>query len=355
MVTYGWGTDGPVEEWLFQEGHRFDFYQAVRMLELIYPDRRPVGEAAAPEREVVRFTSDVSLSFPASDVVEILPPADGEPARMRVNFLGLAGGLGPLPLAYTELVMERVWEKDTAMRDFLDLFNHRLVSLMHRARKLHRIGLDSGPPDESHFAPFLYSFIGLQTDGLKNRMAVRDRSLLFYAGLLAERPRSMAGLQALLADYFGVGIRGHQLLGRWLALEPDQRTAIGLGGRNQILGVDAAIGGRVWDQQGKFELRIGPIPYPRLPEFLPGGDALAPLCALTRFYAGDELEFDLIIEVEPASIPALQIRSRGEGGLGWTSWMGGGGRSSAPREVRVGWRIIEELLRTNRSGQWSSS
>ena len=74
MATYGWGTVHPVEDWLFEEGYRFDFYQAVRLLEMIYPEKLSVGEASEPDFEVVRFKSRVSLAFPAGQIREIRAP-----------------------------------------------------------------------------------------------------------------------------------------------------------------------------------------------------------------------------------------------------------------------------------------
>ena len=50
-------TDPSVEQVLFEEGYRFDFFQAVRVLERLYPDRQPVGRDATACREVVRFRS----------------------------------------------------------------------------------------------------------------------------------------------------------------------------------------------------------------------------------------------------------------------------------------------------------
>ncbi len=35
VKNYGWGKKTTVEDGLFAEGHRFDFFQAVRLLEII--------------------------------------------------------------------------------------------------------------------------------------------------------------------------------------------------------------------------------------------------------------------------------------------------------------------------------
>ena len=45
------------------------------------------------------------------------------------------------------------------------------------------------------------------TAGLRGRLEVDDEVLLFYAGLLAQQPRSASALAGMLQDYFGVPVR----------------------------------------------------------------------------------------------------------------------------------------------------
>src|SRR6185369_10791336 len=127
--NYGWGKNTAVEDGLFAEGHRFDFFQAVRLLEIIHTTSgehfTSPAQGADPAKEIVHFRSAVKLDFPVRDQ----PKA---PAEMSVNFLGLAGCLGALEIPSTELVLQRESHKDTALKDFLDIFNHRLVSLLYR-------------------------------------------------------------------------------------------------------------------------------------------------------------------------------------------------------------------------------
>src|SRR5688500_10313825 len=74
----------------------FDFFQAVRTLERLRPDRSSPGHFADPNQEVVRFTVNPSISFPPSEIHTLDMPDDG-PARMSVNFFGLTGPQGVLP------------------------------------------------------------------------------------------------------------------------------------------------------------------------------------------------------------------------------------------------------------------
>src|SRR6266498_4733090 len=133
-------ADPSLEQVLFEEGYRFEFFQAVRVLERLYRARLPVGCDSIPAKEVVRFHSLLSLTFPPSAVHDVVPSDDGaSPAQMTVAFMGLTGLLGVLPRHYTELLLERMRHKDQTLRDFLDLFNHRLISLFYRAWEKYRL------------------------------------------------------------------------------------------------------------------------------------------------------------------------------------------------------------------------
>jgi type VI secretion system protein ImpH len=330
--NYGWGKGSAIEDWLFAEGHRFDFFQAVRLLEIIHTmsgDRLvSPGQGADPSKEIVHFRSSVKLDFPASDIAQVKRTRDiprreqpKAPAEMTVNFLGLAGGLGALDIPITELVLERTAHNDKALKDFLDIFNHRLVSLLYRIRKHHRVGLGSATPGEDNVARYLYSLIGMGTPRLHGRMHVRDRALLYYAGILAQQPRSMAGLKRILTDYFQVDVETTQFVGKWCDLEEDQWTTIGESGTNQRLGRDTVVlGTRVWDQHARFEIQLGPLGLEDFESFLPTEWRFGVLCDLVRFYVKDEFDFNIRLILKADEIPAVELSS--EPALSWTSWLG---------------------------------
>ncbi|HBB94880.1 MAG TPA: type VI secretion system baseplate subunit TssG, partial [Blastocatellia bacterium] len=329
VEEYGWGKAAAVESWLFAEGYRFDFFQAVRLLEIIQGRKRPrqksPEEGGGPSQEVVRFRSSVSLDFPASDVAEVRrqpsPPLRAgsgrattgrskreSPAEMTVNFLGLAGGLGALETATTELILQRASRQDEALKDFLDIFNHRLVSLFYRIRKHHRVALGIVAPGEDEISNYLYSLIGLGTPNLRGRMQVRDRSLLYYTGILAQKPRSMVGLERILADYFQVQVKGHQFAGEWCELDESQWTTIGAAGRNQRLGQDTVVvGTRVWDQEARFEIELGPLSFSEFFAFLPTNWRFGALCDLVRFYVQDQFKFSIRLTLADAKIPGSRL------------------------------------------------
>jgi len=319
MAAFGWKQEKSVADWLFAEPWEFEFFQAVRLLELLYHERIPPGEGMSPEDEVVRFRSVVTQVFSASEVQSLRAPAfPGEPAEMAVNLGSLGGATGPLPDADSDRVVERAWREDFAPRDFLDMFHHRLLSLLVRTRKSHHPSYTALTPFEGPIARYLYAFFGLAPAALQNRTRVADRSLVFYAGILSQHPRSASGLEQLLADYFMVPAKVVQLLGQWRNLEPDTWTTIGFRGQNRGLGEGAILGTRVWDQQGRFEVRLGPMPLRTFLDLLPRGSGFEPLCQLTRFYTGPDLEFGFRLTLKAAEVPESRL---GQSWLGWTSWL----------------------------------
>ena len=320
-------TNPSLEDELFSRGYRFDFFQAVRLLTRLYPDRKPIGRSAAPSDELVRLRSLLSLAFPPSAISEIRRPLGDGPVEMLVAFMGLTGPMGVLPRHYTELLLERVHAKDFAFRDFLDLFNHRLISLFYRAWEKHRcvIGYEQTligrQPDR--FAQLLFSLMGLGTEEVRARLGDTDQRVLRYAGLLGQRPRSATALERCLSDYFEVPVTTKQFVGMALPLPEDEWTRLGSPGANNILGQTALIGTTIWDQQAKFVLRVGPLDLSGFTRLLPSGTAYRRLTQFTKLFAGPELDFSVNPVLKAEHVPECRLDDSPQVAprLGWTTWL----------------------------------
>jgi len=324
MASESGRTDPPLVKILFDEPYRFEFFQAVRLLGLIYPDRLPVGGDGPSSLETARFRSRVSLQFPPSQIhsIRTAPARDGEPGlQMEVAFMGLTGPLGVLPVPYTELLMERIRQRDTTLWEFLDLFNHRLISLFYRAWQKYRFAVAYERGDDDQFTECLFHIIGLGTRGLRARMHVPDEALIFYGGLIAQRPHSASAMEAILSDYFGAPVHAEQFSGQWLRLDDDGLSRLGLA--NSDLGKNTIAGCRVWDDQSKFRLRFGPLTLKQFTSFLPSGPGFKPAVELARLLAGMQSDFDIQLVLQAGEVPKLiaTSRARRRPRLGWTSWL----------------------------------
>src|SRR5262249_52742051 len=145
-------------------------------------ERRAVGRRGPPEAEVVRFRGRLALDFPPSAIHELKPPDDSVPApAMTVAFMGMTGPSGVLPRHYTELMLRLDREvkgpERRALREWLDLFNHRMISLFYRAWEKYRFYIpyergeyNAREPDA--FTRCLFSLVGLGLPSLRDRLRV---------------------------------------------------------------------------------------------------------------------------------------------------------------------------------------
>ena len=328
MATPGGGSDSPVdlsevEELLRSEPYRFEFFQAIRLLERLAPDRKPLGRFTNPSDEVARLGAFPSLSFPASEIQTIDWP-EGKPPSLAVNFMGVTGPQGPLPHFYTTLILARLRSGDKTLRDFLDLFHHRMLSFFYQAWEKYRFAVSYERGERDRFSHHLLDLIGLGTLGLQERLAVPDDAFLFFAGILGQRPHSAHALELLLNDYFEVPFQVTQLVGGWFRLDDTTECCIGERSTpSEQLGLGAVVGDEVWNQQARARIRIGPLDLENYLDFLPNGSAYEPLRSLLRFWTNEEIDFEVQLILEREEVPQCQLGGDGDSApqLGWVTWM----------------------------------
>lgn len=378
---------------LWEHPYEFDFFQAVHILERAENNRVAIGFQGPPEREAVRFRALPSLNFPASSIYSITketparPNSPQPPPVMTVAFYGLFGPNGALPINYTLSIIRQMergrGEERTALRDWLDLFNHRLTALFYRAWEKYRfvfpfgryllarqlaegnlpgqgnslqvsIALQAKRTEPDPFTHTLYSLVGMSPAPVRNRLqvAVRlaeapgdvademidrqrlawidDLALLYYAGLFAQRPRNATNLIKVLSDFFGLNVNVTQFSGQWLAIPPEQQSRLEEGGCCG-LGLNAVAGERVWDVVSSFLLRVGPLDFKTFQDLLPDR---APnprrktfflFCQLTRLFVGPEFDFEVQLILKGSDVPECQMVEGGRdvlgARLGWNTWL----------------------------------
>jgi len=312
----------PVER-LQEDPTSFGFFQAVRLLEREYPNRTPVGRFADPAAEVTRFTVHPSLAFPASELQGLTVPEEGPP-RMAVNFMGLTGPQGVLPHRYTLTLIERVRARDATLRDFFDLFHHRLISLFYAAWEKHHFLISHERDQKDQLGRHLGDLIGLLAEEQPSETrVVRREALLYYAGLLMSRQRSALALEQLLEDYFGLPVEVEQFVGAWYPLEERVRTYVdeepSLG--SAPLGLGSVVGDELWDQQARVRLRFGPLTRKQFDSFLPRGSAYKALSELARVFGGDGMDFEVQLMLRRQDVNPTVLGDGQEIRLGQGTWL----------------------------------
>jgi type VI secretion system protein ImpH len=312
-----------IRKLLEDETFLVEFFQAVRLLHRMEKDRNAVGYFSAPHMEAVRFSALPSLMYPPSQLFELERDDNGQ-YRLLVQFMGLNAAVTILPQVYTEHLMLLEKNKDMAMTEFFDMFNHRLVSLFYRGWEKYRFYIGYEARSEDNVTPRMLDLLGLGTLDLKQRTVLQDQAYLAYAGLLSRHVRSAAGLKQVLEDYFEVPVEIMQFAGTWRSLSAQNLSFLdGKRRASEQLGVGTIVGAEVWDHHGRIRISLGPMKFERYASFLPGHDAYKELNDWVRFYSSGqyEAEVQLILHREEAPMCELGLRGEREPKLGFTSWL----------------------------------
>lgn len=329
MPSDSWNAAHPLARLVRRRAPEFEFFQLINLIERVEPTAARVGNQGPARDEIVRLRPALSFGFPVSDI-ESAEWAEDAAARGRLaitlTFLGLYGSNSPLPAHFTEALLlakddPDEYLKDELVRGFLDIFHHRVYSLLYRVWLKYRYYATFQKDGHDPISEIIRGFLGLGTAALDDKMRVNPVRLFRYAGLLSQKPRSTAGLIAQLSDYFsGIGVDVEQCVGRWLRIDVTDQNRIGE--RNSTLGVDLLLGEQKFDRSGKFRVKLGPVGFAEYCNFLPPGDGARDLAALVTFYTEDPLEFDLQLTIRGDEVPETPLEGPGMlGRLSWTSWL----------------------------------
>jgi type VI secretion system protein ImpH len=159
---------------------------------------------------------------------------------------------------------------------------------------------------------------------LQERLAMPDDALVYYSGLLTQRPRCAENLRQILADYFDVPAEIEQFAGGWYHLDPETQSCLSEEtSDSDKLGSGAVVGDEVWNQQSRVRIILGPLSLDQYSSFLPDGACWEPLRAWVRFFCNQEFDFEVQLVLKRQEVPACELGADGASGprLGWVSWM----------------------------------
>ena len=325
-----------LEKKLGEAPYQWDFFQAVRHIECAHGDKPRIGESYHVKDDPIRFCQKPTLAFSSSPISAYRRPGDRiRPPQMFVNFLGLLGPNGPMPRFMTEYILHRtLHHKDFTLARFLDIFNHRMISLFYRAWACHRQIVYLDRVDDNRLTIFVGSLFGMGLKSMQNLDVLPDLGKLKFAGHLVGLTKHADGLQALLNNYFQIPVKIKQMVGHWIDIPKQYRCRVGQSLETSQLGKTILLGERIWDCQQKFRISLGPLSLPDYQRMLPGGGSLDRFIAWVRSYVGKELKWDLQLELKPDEIPKTKLD--GSSRLGLSSWL----KSKPIEEKEIGTVIL---------------
>lgn len=330
------------------------FFPLVSLLERLTADAVRVGGDGPPSREAIRFRHDTSLSFSAGDVQSasiIRVPVDLDRPQgatrpvteLVTTFLGLTGSTSPLPMYIAEEVLHE--DERGVRRDFLDIFHHRLISILYRAVMRYSLAREHRAGGGDPWVDRVLALAGLDPEAFVPRSAIPRGKLLQLAPLVGRRGRGARDLQAALRLLVGEHLTpGAQLVveefaGGWVPVHNDQQCTLGV--RNNVLGRDEMLGGKVYDRSGRFRIAIGPLDARGRDAFSAKGRGLRLLQEGVRLVVRESLDYDVELRIDAAAAQRFRLSARAPSRLGLNTRLGLGRRDEVIRLKNVGRMPLE--------------
>ena len=312
--------------------HRPGFFPLVAFLERLTSDAARVGELGPVSEERIRFRHDPSLSFSASDVSAVVlrqvpvRPDDEFSRRplfeVSTTFLGLTGSASPLPLYMAEEVAQEDPD-DAVQREFLDLFHHRLLSLLYRIESRYRVTRELTASCTDQWSRRLLALAGFDTYERAWPGILPPWRLLRIASLLISRVRTAEKLEIALQEVLAEELEGarvtvRQFVGRWVDI--DARAQLGV--VNNLLGRNMLLGGRAFDRMGRFQVEIGPLSPRTWRRLMADGDLYPLAREIISLFVRDPLEYTFELILAESLSHTFSLTTGWASKLGRDTWLG---------------------------------
>ena len=305
-------------ERLASEPWVFDVLELMRELERSHPEKPPIGTAPRLTDEIVRLRQEPFLAFPSCNLIRAeMPDRAGDPVELFVQFMGLFGPNGPLPLATTGEAHQWIHRRnDPAFARFADIFSERFVQLFYRAWADARPEVQMDRPSEDRFRAWTGALIGYGTPGLRERDALDDDTRRRLMGLWGSRVRGGARLIQLLRAVMEMDVDLAERVGSWLEFDPGELSR--LGGAHATLGESFCVGARAYSVNDKLRVTLHCRSLAEYESCLPGQRECHRLVDFLHSYLGATVEVDIALTLPDALLPATRLGQ--EGKLGWTTF-----------------------------------
>lgn len=292
---------------------RTNFYRFCQLLEQSQPDAPALGSTWKISNDPIRFRPNPGMGFPAGEFKRLdIPDEPEKPASAMITFMGLYGVESPLPTACIDDITQRR-EGHEAVSDFLDIFNHRLITQYYRIWRKYSWPASFQPGGKDKTSQYLLSLAGLGLKGCAENIATPISRFLALPGLMRLPTRTSEGIMAivrLLAPDSRAEIVPHDPAR--VALKSTLRMSANC---PVTLANRPVMGSHAIDVNHQAHLRLSTDNPDEAISWLPGGALHRDFLALLQVYLGARLDLRITLTLARELLPdaALSCKTGGNG------------------------------------------
>lgn len=270
-----------------------------------------IGHDGWPDQELIRFASNPDTGFSGRDIEQIRLSTTRQhltAATLTINAPTLTGMRGVLPAHYSELVASQQRARAPQLRDFLDIFNHRVFSLLYRSWEKIQPAVQQERTAEDIFTTILSALSGTRAPGQ-----------LPYAAARMRHACSASTLTRTLQHFTGIRVEVEPLIGGWHCIAPADRSRLagsarragsapGYCGQGQHARLGSAtLGTRVWIADLGMRIIFYPESTAQVSTLLPGGTCSASLTQLVSSLIGTRLQVHYQLQTRKKFISGTRL------------------------------------------------
>ncbi|WP_273402693.1 type VI secretion system baseplate subunit TssG [Campylobacter avium] len=294
-----------------------DFFTLLRYIESKYPKKTKLGYALNYEDEIIRFSQVPHLKFAESEIADI--DIKDDKVLLKVYFFGLLGPNSVMPLEFTNFVMNRsLNHQDKGIQSFLDIINHRMLSLYYKAKSVNNQTL-SFSKEEDNFYDMISSFCA-NTQNLhrdKKHILPYDTQIT-YAHFLSKKIRSKDGLEKILSTFFKLPFRILTHINTKSSI-PKEFLCVLSNPKSAILGKNTQIGKHYFSKNKRIILELDQISLKDYKNFIPRSLGFLRLIALINMYLSKPIEYIIKFRLKKDSDVKSYLDAKSA--LGVNSWL----------------------------------
>ncbi len=284
------------------------FYRFCQLLEQSQPDAPALGSHWQVKHDPVRFRPDPGMGFPASEFKRVEIPEHAHlPPTIRTTFMGLYGVESPLPTAYIDDITQRR-EGHEALSDFLDIFNHRMITQYYRIWRKYSYPATFASGGTDKTSKYLLSLCGLGIEGCAKNIATPVSRFLALTSMMRLPTRTSEGVVALvqlLAPDTRASVIPHD------RLRIPLRNRLAMSARQPVsMNSSPVMGTHAVEVNSQILLRLNTDNAEEARQWLPGGQLHTDLLALLHVYLGSRLHVRLQLSVLRSLLPDAQLSCR---------------------------------------------